>query len=185
MRNQDYLWCPTTWGAVTFPTFALVIVGGVQTVVFGVQARKLAETIDTVRAISRDQSNDVRDSIAQATRAAIAMEGMAAGMVKSTEITTEIGRTQREFGQMQMRAYLAVYYGTVVPQDSAIGWHTEVRLQLVNNGHTPAHEVSYQANAAGNCSPPFVQSFLDTVTAGSIHDGAWTEQPLSPFPAMT
>jgi len=37
----------------------------------------------------------------------------------------------------------------------------------------------------GNCSPPFVQSFLDTVTAGSIHDGAWTEQPLSPFPAMT
>ncbi len=33
--------------------------------------------------------------------------------------------------------------------------------------------------------PPFVQSFLDTVTAGSIHDGAWTEQPLSPFPAMT
>ncbi len=36
-----------------------------------------------------------------------------------------------------------------------------------------------------NCSPPFVQSFLDTVTAGSIHDGAWTEQPLSPFPAMT
>jgi len=38
---------------------------------------------------------------------------------------------------------------------------------------------------ACNCSPSFVQSFLDTVTAGSIHDGAWTEQPLSPFPAMT
>ncbi len=146
-QPEEVLWCPTTWSAVTFLTFALVIVGGVQTVVFGVQAAKLAETIETMRVISRDQSNDVRDSIAQATRAATAMEGMSAAMLTSTGITTEIGRTQREFGQMQMRAYLTVIYGLTVPQDDTTGHFAEIRFQLINNGHTPAYEVSYKADA--------------------------------------
>ena len=34
-----------------------------------------------------------------------------------------------------------------MPQDNTTGWHTEVRLALVNRGHTPAYEVSYKANA--------------------------------------
>ena len=46
-----------------------------------------------------------------------------------------------------MRAYLSVNYGNVVPQDNSTNWRTEVRLFLVNNGHTPAHGVHYKANA--------------------------------------
>lgn len=128
-------------------TGTLALIGIVQTVVFYVQARRLKQTIDTMQKISREQSNDVRESIAQATRAAAAMEGMSAAMLANAAITTEIGKTQREFGQRQMRAYLSVTYAVTVPQDDATGHYAEIRLNLINNGHTPAHEVSYKAES--------------------------------------
>lgn len=140
------IWLHPDW-ALNGLTLILVGIGFVQAIVFGVQAHRLKQTIDAMRDIDERQSGNVAASIAQATRAAAAMEGMSAAMLTSTKTTTEIGKTQREFGQMQMRAYLSVNYEATVPQDDSTTWRTEVRLRLVNNGHTPAYGVSYQANS--------------------------------------
>jgi hypothetical protein len=129
-------------------TGALVFVGSMQTVVFGLQAKRLKETVQKMDEVAAGQTSDMRASITEATRAATAMEQMSVSLARNTLIVAEMADSQRVFWQRQMRAYLSVNYGAVVPQDNSTGWRTEVRLILVNTGHTPAHDVSYQAKAA-------------------------------------
>ena len=104
------------------------------------QLAEFRRSLDQARAIADQQ-------ISEASRTAAAMELVAASIAESAGTTATMARDQREFWQRQMRAYLSVNYGTVVPQDNTTGWRTEVRMILVNTGHTPAHDVSYVANA--------------------------------------
>ena len=123
----------------------LIIVGILQLVVFGQQARRLRQSIDLTRDIARKQERDMRASIGEASRAAGAMEGVAASMTQSVANTRAVLERQRVFAIMQMRAYLSVRFGGLVKQDNATPYPFEVRMILANTGHTPAHEVSYSA----------------------------------------
>jgi hypothetical protein len=74
----------------------------VQTVVFGIQAYKLNQTV----AASTEQSKDSKESIRQARRAADAMAINSEYVARITATTTQ-----------QVRAYLAIQIGSGVYQD--------------------------------------------------------------------
>jgi hypothetical protein len=123
--------------AVSFFQF-LALIG--QAIVFWIQAKALRESVDLTRTVADRQERDMQASIMEAGRAAGAMEGVAHGIGK-------MATDQREFWQRQMRPYLSVRFGSVVLQDRETNYRFEVRMILVNTGHTPAHNVSYNAKA--------------------------------------
>lgn len=113
-------------------TAVIALIGAVQTAVFGIQARRLRQTILKMDAIAADQTRDVRDSIAQATRAAEAMEGIAESMAtnvgsvrETVAINREIADRRKLVTELQSRAYLTVVFDVMVPQSIA----TELRFE--------------------------------------------------------
>ena len=101
------------------------------------------------------QVEDFKKSIAEAGRAANAMEGVAhamdqnvKGVAISLRTSREMAATQREFGERQIRAYLSVLIGGATYQDLSNNLHFAVQPVLLNTGHTPARKVRYRATAA-------------------------------------
>jgi len=91
-------------------------------------------------------------SIAEAARAAGAMENVATSLAETaasaaanTQIVREMNERQRNFAAMQFRAYVSVRFNAIVVQDNTTNYRFEVRLTLANTGHTPAHDVYHQA----------------------------------------
>jgi hypothetical protein len=123
----------------------LALIG--QAIVFGIQAKRLRESVGLTRDIANRQEADMRASITEAGRAAVAMERVADGIGTSVETTAKMAADQREFWQQQMRAYLAIITGGYVPQDRTTGWKLEVRMFVQNNGLTPAHAVAVSSRA--------------------------------------
>lgn len=131
-------------------TGAIVFLGCIQTIVFGVQARRLKQTIDKMDEISTQQTNDVQESIAQATRASKAMEDIAESMAVSVEsvketvgINREIADRQKLITELQSRAYLTILFEGMVPQNVATGIRFEPRMRVVNRGNTPADNIRF------------------------------------------
>src|SRR5271155_1038262 len=77
----------------------LALIG--QAIVFRIQANALRESVDLTREVSGHQERDMRASIAEASRAATAMDKV----VTSIQTMTD---EQREFWQRQMRAYVFI-----------------------------------------------------------------------------
>ncbi len=127
-----------------YVSIAQAMVFLLQLMVFGYQALKLRET---VRAAA-EQSLDTKASIAQATRAAAAMENVAAQVAISAQAATESVAITRERSVQQMRAYLTVQVGEAVYQERHVPLRFEGKPALINTGHTPAHNVAYIAKAA-------------------------------------
>jgi hypothetical protein len=75
---------PTDWWLAIF-TGGLVLVGVLQLFVFGRQAQRLRESVDLTREVSARQERDMAASITEASRAATAMEQVAAGITANTE----------------------------------------------------------------------------------------------------
>jgi hypothetical protein len=91
-----------------------------------------------------ESASDMKESIAQATRAARAMEKSA----EAVTVASQAAAQSAGFLPKQMRAYLSVRIGGGVYQDRAANWRFEVRPMLINTGFTPAHKVAYAAKAA-------------------------------------
>jgi hypothetical protein len=112
--------------------------------VFYYQALKLRQTV----AASTEQSRDMKDSIAQATRAADAMEKFAEAATVGSRAAAESVVTVKDSMTRQLRAYLCVnFYGAIFQNREQEFPRFEVRLQLVNVGPTPRYKVSYKARA--------------------------------------
>jgi hypothetical protein len=90
-----------------------------------------------------ESTRDMKESIAQATRAAGAMEKCA----KAATVGSQADAQSVAFLPKQMRAYLSVRIGGGVYQDRAANLRFEVRPMLINTGFTPAHKVAYAAKA--------------------------------------
>jgi hypothetical protein len=121
-------------------TWALVAIGFLQLLVFGIQAHQLWKTVMT----GTEQSKDMKDSIAAANRSAVAMEITA----KNLEISTKAALESVDAIKKQMRAYITVNTGGAIFQDRTKDLRFEGKPTLVNDGHTPAHNVCYRAKAA-------------------------------------
>ena len=128
-------------------TGAIGLIAFVQSIVFGLQARRLKQTIEKMEEIAGGQTTDMQASIRESGRAAVAMEGVAAGIAASVENTSRMAEDQRGFWRQQMRAYVSVRFGAVVDQNKITGIRFEPRMIVANTGHTPAHNVTYRANA--------------------------------------
>jgi len=140
------------------------IIFGFQLWVFGRQATRLRETVkemekgtkatqDLARAAD-GQTLHMERYIGEAARSAAAMERVSESIATSAQAATEsvatskeIAARQKNFGQMQMRAYLSVVIGTGIYQDKKRNIFFEVLPTLINNGYTPAHKVTYKARA--------------------------------------
>ena len=100
-----------------------------------------------------DQAAKMQKSIAEAGRAATAMEGVADSMainaeqiVESVSISKEMAARQKILGETQLRAYLSVLIGDALYQDSRLRF--EARPRLVNTGSTPARNVRWRIKCA-------------------------------------
>jgi hypothetical protein len=122
-----------------------------QTGVFGRQAFRLRQTVKAMDS----QSEDMKRYIHEATRAADAMEKVSGSLkinadmiVETVFINKSIALRQREFGIIQMRAYVSVLIGGGSLQNRSTRWKFEARPTLKNTGNSPAYKVRYKIAAA-------------------------------------
>lgn len=132
----------TDWWLIKL-TGALALVGALQLIVFGQQARRLRQTVEA----AAQQSKDMEKSIAEAARAATAMEAVAESIAISAKAAVESVTTVRDVSARQMRAYLSISINTGVYQERARDLKFDVRPVVFNSGHTPAHKMTYWASA--------------------------------------
>jgi hypothetical protein len=102
----------------------------------------------------RDALAQTQASIAQATRASQAMEGIAASMAANVESVRETVRINREIAarqklitELQGRAYLAILFDSMLPQNSATGVRFQPTLRIENRGGTPAYNIRFTITA--------------------------------------
>jgi hypothetical protein len=120
-------------------TGILAFIGFLQTLVFGYQAYKLRQTVES----SGEQAEAMERHIGEAARSATAME--------------KIATTIQTGNQAVMRAYLSVVVGTGIYQERRVGQGDlkfEGKPNLVNTGNTPARKVRIRSNAAVLPLPP-------------------------------
>jgi hypothetical protein len=115
-------------------TGVLAFVGFCQLLVYGYQAKKLRETVES----AGEQSEAMERHIAEAARSASAMEA--------------IGTTIEEGNRMIMRAYLTVTVGAALYQERRGPGQSDLKFEarpnLVNTGATPARHVRTRSKAA-------------------------------------
>lgn len=142
-------------------TGVLGLIGIVQAGVFWIQAGRLKETIKKMDEIARGQTADMQSSIQEWKRVAGAMEGVASAMGANVVLLREtvtsakenvatakrIADQQELIGKLQTRAFLAVEYVGVVPQNNATLYKFEPRIRLNGSGLTPAYKVRFRAAA--------------------------------------
>jgi hypothetical protein len=112
-------------------------------------------------ATAHEQSEAMERSIYQSTLAARAMQSVAESMatnvsaLKETVATNkEIAARQKSFGEAQMRAYISVRVGEFYPQDRARDAPLQVHPIIVNDGHTPAHDLTFRGRVVVRPFPP-------------------------------
>lgn len=133
-------------------TVMLAVIGTVQTRVFWVQAQRLKETVEKMEEIAGQQTADVKASIAEATRAASAMEEVSESLAISAEsvkvsvaISREIADRQKLVTELQSRAYLSAIFQEAIFQDDSHNFGSLVLFR--NHGNTPAYDVTFKAAA--------------------------------------
>jgi hypothetical protein len=129
---------------LVFVTGMLAIIGFFQLIVFGLQARRLRQTVEA----AAQQSEAMERAITQANRSAAAMEEVAKHIETSANAAIESVETVKDRTAKQMRAYLTVIVGSAIYQERRKNLRFEAKPHLVNTGHTPAHKVTYIARAA-------------------------------------
>ncbi len=119
-----------------------------QLVVFAVQAVRIRQAVKKMDNIGAGQAMAMHAAMEELSRAAKAMERVAERIGRNVETIEAMAKTQREFWQMQMRAYLSVVSGGALYQERERGLKFEGKPMVLNTGHTPARNVTYRARAA-------------------------------------
>jgi len=109
-----------------------------QLAAFIYQGRKLRETVET----ARNQAQDMRQSIEHSARGASAMETVASALLINTQTATQLLTLQKEVFRKQLRAYISVQFQGHIPENRDQNNRHEVRVNIKNVGHTPAHTIT-------------------------------------------
>jgi hypothetical protein len=127
------------------PEWMLVFVTAALAVITGALARYTYKLYRATVTLSRDaarsaeqQTQRMERSIAEAARAATAMEGVAEAMTENTKLMPDLLRTQ-------MRAYVSVQTGGATHQDEKLRFGASP--VFINNGLTPARKLRFIAHA--------------------------------------
>jgi hypothetical protein len=139
---------PSIFGARLKITDSLLAVFTLCLVVIGArQATRLRETVNEMKTSGERQTSDMSKSIAEGGRAASAMEIMAQSVSINAQTTQDHFALIKQRSAAQMRAYLSVVVGTATYQERAKNWRFAGSPGLVNNGHTPAYNVTFRTKA--------------------------------------
>jgi hypothetical protein len=137
------------WWMVRLTAF-IGFIALIQTVVFGIQALRLKQTVIKMEEIAKGQTSDMKASIGEATRAAAAMEGIAKSMDANAQsmkvsvgISREIADRQKLVTELTGRAYLSATLNTAIFQDEHHVF--EASAVLTNRGSTPAYDVTFRS----------------------------------------
>ncbi len=116
------------------------------------QAELMERQANEARDSATQQARDVQDSIAEATRASRAMEGIAESMAANVEsvrisvdISREVADMQKLATELHGRAYLSAVFNAAKYQDADHVFDVEAALK--NHGNTPAYDVTFRAVA--------------------------------------
>jgi uncharacterized protein YoxC len=116
------------------------------------QAELMEQQATEARETTAQQMRDVQASIAEATRASRAMEGISESMASNVEsvresvgISREIANVQKLATELQSRAYLSAFFNNAIFQDANHVFEVEAILR--NHGNTPAYDVTFRAVA--------------------------------------
>ena len=146
-----YLRTPNTsdWWLVRL-TGILALIGVIQTIVFGLQAYRLRQTIEKMDEIAKGQTTDMAASIGEASRAAAAMERLASATAVNVEslqrnlaLNQAIAERQKLVTELAGRAYLSVAFNRGTYQDDHLRF--EGQATVINQGTTPAYDVTFAA----------------------------------------
>lgn len=105
------------------------------------------ETKD-LRNFAQEQGEDMKASIAEAARAATAMQNVATAVAASAKVSEDSLALYKDANVRQIRAYLTLGFGSVIEQNAATGYRYEVRMTLQNVGITPAYNVAINTHVA-------------------------------------
>jgi hypothetical protein len=103
-------------------------------------------------------------SIREATRLAASMENVARDIAISAQASVDSVATLKDRTARQIRAYLCVTFGSGVYQERDKNLKFEGKPVILNTGHTPAHKVTYSAQAA-ILSVPLSEDFAFPIPA--------------------
>jgi hypothetical protein len=116
------------------------------------QAELMERQAKEARASATQQARDVQASIAEATRASRAMEGIAESMASnvdsvriSVDISREVADMQKLATELHGRAYLSAVFNAAKYQDADHVFDVEAAFK--NHGNTPAYDVTFRAVA--------------------------------------
>ena len=136
---------PDWW--MVWLTAIIAAIGFMQLIVFGIQARRLRQTIRKMDEIATGQTSDMAKSIAENARAAGAMENVSNSLERNARTTEEMVGLQKAYAAIQLRAYVfpqdcGLYEGTLLkpPQPGRFNVPGIV-INFRNAGHTPAKQV--------------------------------------------
>lgn len=143
---------------------------------------------------ARIQAEDMKNSIAQASRAAKAMEIMSDTLSQNTQITKDIIERQKKYAAIQLRAYVypwdaGLYEGSLLdPPQTARTNEPGVVFNIRNSGHTPAKNVISwgnltiieTSNELSLIVPPLELTFPTTLSPGGVMPKvSWLQRPLT------
>ena len=117
------------------------VITAVFTVVLAISTVLLWKETKDLRNFAAQQSDDMKASIAEAARAARAMQEVASGVASSAKAANESVALSKDSYVRMLRAYLTVGLNTVFKQDAANNTRFEVRMAVQNVGNTPAYKV--------------------------------------------
>jgi hypothetical protein len=118
------------------------------------------------------------NSVTEAAKTATAMQSLAESFAKNVEIVkavSEINRgiavQQKLISELQSRAYISIAFHTAFPQNIERNVRFEARIQIMNDGNTPAYRLRFRASAEVLPHPlraDFPFPLPDIVATGSV-----------------
>lgn len=124
---------------------ALIALGTIALAIF---TYTLWRATDRLLTSAREEGERMERSIAEAGKAAVAMQGVAAASNLSVAQVTASVANQKMFGQMQMRAYLSVLIGGATFQEGQKGLKFGSSPLLKNTGFTTARKIRWRIGVA-------------------------------------
>ena len=131
---------------------AIIALGTIALAIF---TATLWRATDRLLASAKEDGERMERSIAEAAKAATAMEGVAAStatnalqLAETVEINRSIGRAQRFLGEAQLRANVSVLVGGFARLQHETGLRFETQPLMRNTGHTAARNLRWRVRCA-------------------------------------
>jgi hypothetical protein len=140
-------------------TAVIATIGFIQIFVFGLQARRLRETIEKMGEIAEGQTVDMKASVAEAVRTATAMEGVAASTMRNIETSKDA-----------IRAWVIATKATFSPTRG-------IDIEFKNVGQTPATKLGIAVAVAYHDRPGLPEDIPDPINNSASSGTLGKDQP--------